>query len=167
MARVLVFFLLVLLGPSALAGYQGYSSCYETLGEAVTKVAYIFTSQCGSGNCRILSYVPVTGQAQVIVGGSIQTFTVTSCASATVPLDSGLVATPFYASDSGTVSACGATVSGSGGVSGSSGSGVVSLHPFDMSIEDAQKIIGAVLLLWAGAWCYRAIIDFLDRDSDS
>lgn len=165
MARVLVFFLLVLLGPSAFAGYQGYSSCYETLGEAVTKVAYLFTSQCGSGNCRILSYVPVTGQAQVIVGGSIQTFTVTSCASLPVPLDSGLVATPFYASDSGTVSACGATVSGAGGVSGGSGGGVVTLSGWSMSPEEGAMIGVAVATLLALAATWR-ILQSRHSDSD-
>lgn len=164
MAKVLAFFVLSLLGPSAFAGYQGYSSCYATLGEAVTKVAYLFTSQCGSGNCRILSYVPVTGQAQVIVGGSIQTFTVTSCASATVPLDGGLVATPFYASDTGTVSACGATVSGAGGVSGGSGGGVATLAGWSMTAEEGAMIGVAVASLFALAGVWRVL---QSRDSES
>lgn len=167
MAKVLAFFALSLLGPSAFAGYQGYSNCYATLGEAVTKVAYLFTSQCGSGNCRILSYVPVTGQAQVIVGGSIQTFTVTSCAADPVPLDGGLVATPFYASDSGTVSACGATVSGSGGVSGGSGGGAATLAGWSMSSEDGALLGVAIAGLFALAAVWRLLQprEYYEEDS--
>lgn len=157
MAKVFAFFVLSLLGPSAFAGYQGYSSCYATLGEAVTKVAYLYTGQCATGSCRILSYVPVSGQAQVIVGGSIQSFTVTPCSSAPVPLDSGLVATPFYASDSGTVSACGATVSGAGGVSGGTGGGTATLSGWSMSAEEGALIGVAVTALFALAATWRML----------
>lgn len=110
--------LLLALPSLAFAGYSGQGYCYGTLGEAVTKVAYAWTGQCANGSCRLLSYVPVTGAAQVIVGGKIETFTIMACESAPVALESGLTATPFYASDSGTVSACGSSVSGAGGVSG-------------------------------------------------
>lgn len=110
---------LLLAVPSlASAGYSGAGYCYATLGEAVTKVAYAWTGQCSNGSCRLLSYVPVTGAAQVIVGGKIETFTIMACESAPVALESGLTSTPFYASDSGTVSACGSSVAGGGGLSG-------------------------------------------------
>lgn len=137
--RIFVTFILCLLATGARAGYQGYGKCFDSLGEAVTSIAYVFNGACGSGSCRILSYVPVTGAAQVIVGGMITTYTISSCSAAISPLDAGLVATPWYASDSGAVSACGSTVAASGGVSGSGG-GSAQLVGWSMTPEDGAAI---------------------------
>lgn len=125
MRRGLVFLLLWWLAP-AHAGYQGPGGCFDTLSEAATSFAVAFTGQCGNGSCRILSYTPVSGAAQIIVGGKIETYTISVCSSPPVPLSGGQQPTPWYASDSGTVSACGSTVGTSGGVTGGGGGGTVS-----------------------------------------
>lgn len=124
--RGLVFLLLWWLAPASFAGYQGIGGCFDTLSEAATTYAVAWTGQCGNGGCRILSYTPVSGAAQVIVGGKIETYTITVCSAPPVVLPSGQLPTPWYASDTGTVSACGSTVGTSGGVSGGGGGGTVS-----------------------------------------
>lgn len=151
-AVVLLFGLLGLL-PVAHAGYQGAGGCFGTLQEAATSFAVAWTGQCGNGSCRILSYTPVSGAAQIIIGGKLETYTIPACSSPPVALPSGQQPTPWYASDSGTVSACGSTVSGTGGVTGGTG-GVLSFYtPTDeekvAAFKDGAKAGGMIFAAMA------------------
>lgn len=147
-AAVLLLGLFGLL-PVAQAGYQGVGGCFGTLQEAATSFAVAWTGQCGNGSCRILSYTPVSGAAQIIIGGKLETFSIPACSSSTVTLPSGQQPTPWYASDSGTVSACGSAVSGTGGVTGGTSGGVLSFYtPTDeekvAAFKDGSKAGGMI-----------------------
>lgn len=155
---VLLFGLLGLL-PVAHAGYQGYSSCFATLEEAVTNVAVQFSGSCGGGSCRILSYTPVSGAVQVIISGRIQLYTIPACSSPSAVLPSGQQPTPWYASDSGTVSACGSTVSGSGGVAGGATGGVLSFYTPTAeekvaAFKDGSTAGGLIAAAMAGVYAF-------------
>lgn len=113
-------------------GFDGSGGrCFATIEEAVTSSAYyVQWGRCGGGTCRILSYTPTSGSAQVINGSELFTLTISSCGTVNQTLPSGLYATPWFGSDPGVVSACGATVSPTGGLTGTgtgtgTGSGTV------------------------------------------
>ena len=133
------------------AGYSpGTALCFAELGEAVTSRA---GSSCSSGSCRLLSYSPSNGAAIVIVGSSISTYSIAPCATVNASLSSGVVSTPWYGSDPGTVSSCGSTVNASGGISGS-GSGYVEMTPeqkaenYQDGLDLGWKLSASILAVW-------------------
>lgn len=160
MARIL-FILVAFLSAPAFAGYSATANCYATLPEAASRAAYYYngSGQCASGDCRILSYVPTSGTAQVISNGQILGLTIPACDVVNSTLPSYIQPSPWYGSDPGTVSACGSTVQTNGGIagSGSGSSGPVELLPFSISVADAQNVLVAILMLWAIAWIFKAL----------
>jgi hypothetical protein len=157
----LFFLLIAFLSAPVFAGYGSAYNCYATLGEAASRTMYYFNGSglCGSGQCRILSYVPVSGEVQLIADGYVRSLSVPPCDPVDSVLPSFIQPSPWYGSDPGTVSACGSTVQTNGGISGSGSgsSGPVELLPLSISVADAQNVLVAILMLWAIAWIFKAI----------
>lgn len=162
--RFLILWLFPLCAFAQQSGYNGYGSCYQTLGEAVTAAAK-FTNgagYCVAGNCRVLSYVPATFIAQIIDGTNIRQYSIPPCSTTTTfaTLPSGVLPSPWYGTDPGTVSQCGGTTSTSGGISSSSGSTsvVASLGGWSMTVEEGIQIAAAIVGLVAVAAVWKALI---------
>lgn len=166
--RVFLGLILCAISSFSFAGYSATGNCYATLSEAASRAAYYYNAsgQCASGDCRILSYVPTSGTAQVISNGQIRELVVPVCEVVNATLPSYIQPSPWYGSDPGTVSACGSTVNTNGGISGSGSgaSGPVELLPFSISLLDAQTLVVSILMLWAVAWIFKAITRALRVD---
>jgi len=156
--KIIIFIFVSLFSSFSNAGYSSSSRCFSSIGEAVSDSAFSNWGECSNGACRILSYVPVSGQAQVISGGNVRTINVPSCD--VVNSSFWGAPSPWYASDSGTVSACGSNVNTGGGLSGSGG-GTLSITALDLSVDQGAQIGGAILYLWAIAFVFRLVIRFL------
>lgn len=119
-ARIVCVLVLLFCSGAQASGFDGTGGrCFATIEEAVTSAAYYLNwGRCGTGTCRILSYTPTSGSAQVINGAELFTLTVSTCGVVNQTLPTGLYSTPWFGSDPGVVSACGSTVSPGGGLTG-------------------------------------------------
>lgn len=167
MMRCLFGLLLAVFSSLTFAGYAGNGQCYSTIQEAVSRAAYYKDGACTSGDCRILSFVPASGTAQVISQGSIIALSISPCDVVDSTLPTYIQPSPWYGSDPGTVSACGSTVQTTGGVAGSGGgSGVSELVPLSMSVADAQTLAASILGIWAIAFGFKSIYRILNDDDN-
>lgn len=165
-ARCLFLFVACLSFP-VFAGYSGNGQCFATIQEAVSRVAYYHNGICTTGDCRILSYVPTSGTAQVISQASILALSVSPCEAPDSVLPAYILPTPWYGSDPGTVSACGSTVNTTGGVSGGSAAGgAVQLAGWSMTPEEGAQIGVAVVSLFALAAVFKVLSKVGGSNSD-
>lgn len=167
-ARLLLLLVAFLSAP-AFAGYSATGNCYATLQEAASRAFYYYNAsgQCASGDCRILSYVPTSGTAQVISNGQIKELVIPVCDVVNATLPSYIQPSPWYGSDPGTVSACGSTVNTSGGIGGSSGgSSTATLVGWSMTADEGAQIGVAVVGLFALAAVFKVLSKTGGSNSD-
>lgn len=155
-----LFVLVAFLSAPAFAGYSATGYCYATLQEAASRAFYYYngSGQCAAGDCRILSYVPTSGTAQVISNGQIKELVVPPCEVVNATLPSYIQPSPWYGSDPGTVSACGSTVNTNGGITGSGGGpSTATLIGWSMTAEEGAQIGVAVVSLFALAAVFKVL----------
>lgn len=118
MARFVLVVLLFITGAARADGYASQHNCFATIEEAASMEAYRWNGagNCAAGQCRILSYVPTSGATSVLSNNSVLALTVPRCTGAFSTLPSFITPSPWFGSDPGVVSACGNTVSPTGGL---------------------------------------------------
>lgn len=166
---VLVALFFIVSGSARADGYSAQGSCFGTIEEAVSMEAYYWNGSrsCTAGQCRILSYTPISGATAVMVGNYVLSFTIPRCTSSLSTLPSTTTPTPWFGSDPGVVSACGNTVSPTGGLqpsgtTGTSGQSVTSLTPeqalerYNDGVTLGWGVAAAVAAAWAVAMIGKA-----------
>lgn len=171
MARLVLVVLFLITGAARADGYASQHNCFATIEEAASMEAYRWngSGNCANGQCRILSYVPTSGATSVMSNNSVLALTVPRCTGSFSTLPSFITPSPWFGSDPGVVSACGNTVSPTGGLvptssNTTSSTSVVALTPeqalerYKDGVQLGWGVALAIVVAWALAVLGKAFV---------